>query len=144
MNRLAGKIHWIVAVGLLGILVIVGFVFRMGETPASAGTKFMDAFARGDAKALTELSYAPGESPESLQKKWEHTLNVAAKHYVFRWQTKGEQVINDQQANYLVMLDRQQGYLEPFELPMVKENGRWKIAIYEVDRTMLPGLPRAD
>ncbi len=142
MNRRSGKIHWMYAVGLLGILVIVAFFFRMGETPSSAGTKFMDALARGDAKTLTELSYAEGEPAESVQKKWEYTLAYPAKHYVFRWQTKADQGINAEQATYIVDLDRQAGYLEPFEIPMVKDQGRWKVDLYQLDRTMFPGLPR--
>lgn len=136
-----------VAVVALAILLLFG-----QENPATAGAKFLDALARGDADALTKSSFANGKSPEELRKDWEFTTKVS-KHYLFHWNITSSRVVNDDTADVKVQVMRNFGpgsYEENYGLPLRKVDangkidpkGTWKVDASGISREMFPGLPR--
>jgi hypothetical protein len=134
------------AVSLVGLLAIIVLAFASGESAQSVGSQFMAALARGDAKALAQLSHVPGMSKEELEKEWEFTTSVAAKHYTFRYKILGqvEASRNDASVRMQVWRNYAAGgsYEENFPLPMERVDGKWKVLVRGMSRKMYPGLPR--
>jgi hypothetical protein len=146
MSRRSGKVS-------VTLVVVVAFVLGLGvmalstsENPATAGARFMAALARGDYKTLAELSYGDGVSREEFEKEWQYTMEVAAPHYQFNYEIRGESQTTPTSAVVKMMYTRNAGaagsYEEPYQLPMVKTEDGWKVDVFSLDRDMFPGLPR--
>lgn len=129
----------VLAAVALAILLLYG-----QEGPAAAGSRFMDALARGDVKTLAETSYVPGKSPEELRKAWEFTT-AAGKHYLFHWEITSSSQVNDHDATVRLAVQRNFGpgsYDENYGLPLHKVDGKWKVDASGISREMYPALPR--
>lgn len=137
-------------ISLVAILVILGLVFLGGvivfssgsDTPETAIVKFMDALARGDAKALAATSHIDGETEAEVQKKWENTLSYT-KYYQFQWTFKGAK---EQDSSFAVakvnMLGAGGSVDADFNIPLVKQEEKWKVDVSTVDRGFYPSLPK--
>lgn len=135
------------------MIVIVAFVVGLvamalssSESPMLAGSNFMEALANGDVEALTELSYSDDVSKEEIAEKWNYTSHVVGPHFNFSYQITGETRQSDDTAVVTMMYAKNAGmassYDEPYELPMHKVDGKWKVDIFSLPRNMFPGLPR--
>ena len=139
----------VAAVAGLSVLLFVG-----QESPAAAGSRFMDALARGDVDALVKTSYVAGKSPEALRKDWEFAAQTVSKHYLFTWKVTSSSQTNDTDAVVRLSVERNVGsggsYEENYGLPLHKVDaqgridakGAWKVDAGGISPEMYPALPR--
>lgn len=92
-----GSVNWMVIVGLIGIVVIIGLMFMGGESATPVASRFMSALGTGDVATLTETSYIPDKSKEEVRKDWETTTRLT-KYVLFRYKFLGEDKIAEDQA----------------------------------------------
>ncbi len=142
----AGRVHWLVIVGVAGVLMLVGLFAMSTGSPTATAADFMLALAKGDANKLTDLSYIGSSNRDQLHKDWDFAVNQAGKYYRFRYALKDEHLQSDSQASVRMEVERNYGsqgsYPEPFELPLRKENGKWKVVVQGISHEMYPALPR--
>lgn len=142
----SGKLHWMMAVGLLGVIVIVGLLFFKREGPETVASKFLTALTTRDAAKLTELSYYPGSSKEELRKQWDFATQVAGRDYQFVWKIKFAKMADENTATVALEFTRDavnpMSYGENFQLPMVREDGQWLVDVRSLSKVMYPALPR--
>jgi len=145
MNRF-GRVNIILVVGIAVVLMLGYVIFMTRESVQTVGTKFMSALAKGDVNTLTELSALDGRDKEDLRKQWDFAINKAGKHYLFRWRIMGSKEADENSAAVRMQVIRNAmssaSYEENFQLPMVKEDGRWKVDVGNISRDMFPALPR--
>lgn len=137
--------------GGIGFIIILGLSFIGLDSPTSAAGKFMAALAKGDYKAVASVSHVepkPGEdlaaAKKRLEEEWKFATEVAGKHYRFRYRILGQVMEGDTAAvNMQVWKNYNPGaYEENFDLPMVKSEGKWKVAVRGMSRKWYPGVPR--
>ncbi len=132
-------------VGLAGLLLLAVLLFFKRESPTEAASIFMSALAEGDSKTLAGLTYAPNKDKETVLKEWEFATRIG-KHYRFAWRIRSTKVFSDGTAAINMEVERNLGsgasYGEKFELPMVQQDGKWKVDVASITRTMYPALPR--
>jgi hypothetical protein len=141
----AGKAHWLTIAGILSIFVVAGLFFFAKDPVAKTANDFMVALAKGDVDTLTELSSFQGASKEELKEKWRFTVKEVAPHYMFAWKILSIARSDENTAAARLMVRRnadQGGFDENFQLPLVKENGEWKVDVRSISRAMYPGLPQ--
>lgn len=141
----AGRASWLSIAGIFGLLVIVVLFIMSGESSQAAATRFMNALGKGDITTLTAMSDMPGTSQEEIRDAWKRTTTIG-KHYIFTYKINSTLDANDQTSMVRMMVvrnaDREGGYEEKFELPLVKKDGKWKVEVMGLDRRLYPGLPR--
>jgi len=144
----AGRISWVLLIGVVGILVVVGILMVAQESPTTAATRFMTALTKGDVKTLTELTYlddATEKDPAGIKKQWEFSTDVG-KYYTFIWKITGETASGPDAASVKMTIIKNAAspaaYDEPCDLPMVKVKGRWKVNVRSMWRELYPALPR--
>jgi hypothetical protein len=142
----AGRIHWLVLVGVLGLLAIAFILVFSKESPSIAANRFMYALAKGDVKTLTELSFHPNADKESIRKQWEFATKEAGPYYRFTWKIRHGKEAGDGTAAVVMDVVRDvfaaSAYDEKFELPMVMHEGRWMVDVPAISRNLYPALPR--
>lgn len=130
---------------VMGVLAIGVLLFANQQDPRQVANRFMISLAKGDVNQLCELSYYQGD-PEDLKKQWTFATQTAGKHFLFTWQLKDEKVASPTEA--AVQMDftsnalSSGSYSENKELPMVKVDGKWKVDVTAIDRSIYPDLPR--
>lgn len=149
--RQSGKINLLTLAFVAIIGMIVASLFFAKEDPQAVGGQFMDALARHDADKLTELSYTGKTDPgaieaekKRLRSDWDFCVNTAGKHFPFFWRITNSVTADDTHASVTVQVSKggPQGYEEKYELPLIKEGGKWVVEAGSVSRTMFPALPR--
>ncbi len=147
MSHKKAKIRFDVVLLLLLVLVIGAFaIFAVRQqSPESAAQEFMVALATKDIKKLTELSHL--ESPIApLEKQWDFCVNNAAKNYVFVWKWVGTVLTEEDRAVLKVDVYSFSGPFpelpDPFEFPLIKVDGQWKVDLQSLTRRFFPALPR--
>lgn len=147
--RQAGRLSFVGLLGLLGLCIVVGlgafFVFGV-QTPEQATQQFMTALAERDVDRLLETSVLDRPS-RPLREQWEFCLNVAAKGLPFAWRIGEARQMDDKRAYVEVfMVEFAVGGAkesdEPFRIPLVRDDGKWKVDLAGVPRDFFPGLPR--
>ena len=144
--RRAGKVSLPILIAIVGVVALVFLVFFAKEGPAAAGSRFMDALARGDVDTLTKTSYADGKSPEDLRKEWEFATKVAGQHYRFKWGIVSSSVTSEDSAVVRLQVQKNYGpgsYDENFGLTLRKIKNEWKVDPTGISPEMYPALPRA-
>jgi hypothetical protein len=146
MRLVAGKVG-VTAIVIVAFLVGLGAMMLVsGDTPTATAARFMKALSDGDHKTLTEMSYSGDVSKEELAKQWEYTMTVAAPHYQFSYEIKGETQPSKDSAIVWMMFTKNVGaggtYPERFDLPLVRTEDGWKVDVFSMNRDMFPGLPR--
>jgi hypothetical protein len=144
MRKTSGRIHWMFAVGAVGIVLVAVILLSTGGTPTSAGIRFLNALGSGDVNTLVEAGRIAEKSAEEEKEAWEFTLDVA-QHYRFKYAVLGELNPSPDRATLRLNVWRNHGpasYEEPFDLPMVKEDGKWLVDVKAMSREMFPALPR--
>lgn len=144
--KVAGRVHWITLLGLVGAVAIIALFLFSKESPEAAANRFLVALAKGDVKTLTDLSYYPDGDKQKLVDQWNFAVNTAGKHYLFRWKTKFGKETDSRFAIVAVGFHRDltspTSYEENYQIPMVQDGGRWKVDVRSLSRTMYPALPR--
>jgi len=145
IKKRTGRVSIGLIFGLMLLIMVTIVVVFSQDSPKAAGTRFMDALARHDVKAVTALSFMGKKSPAEKEKEWEQTINVIGKHYGFYWRVTGDARSSDTEAAVKMIVQRniQSGstYDEKFELPMLKVDGKWLVDVNALDRRLFPGLP---
>lgn len=140
-----------ILVGGFGVLLIVGLSFLGLDSPTSAAARFMGALARGDYKtvaATSEIVKRPNEDLEAarkrLEEEWKFAIETAGKHYRFRYRLMGQIVTGEKAAVNMQVWKNYSpnAYEENFDLPMVKDEGKWKVAVRGMSRKWYPAVPR--
>jgi hypothetical protein len=133
----------VVAVVLVGGAILI--LLSGSDSPETAALRFMTALAKGDVDTLTKLTYAGNESPDDIRKQWDFAENVAGKHYAFLYNITASSRSDENDAAITMDFTKNYGkpgsYNEPVQIPMVRDNGVWKVDVPAVDRTMFPALP---
>jgi hypothetical protein len=142
--RFLGK-NWLQIVIGLGVFAILVLFFLGRDSPTAVGNEFLVALAKGDVDTLVKDSYYPG-SKEELRKQWEFATQEAGVHFRFTWRVKDERQSSDTSASIQLGWTKNAGspasYEDGTELPMVKDNGTWKVDVRALDHDMYPALPR--
>lgn len=146
MNRQSGKVHIITILGALCGLMIVGLLFFSRESPQTVAGAFMGALGRGDVDTLVKLSYAPDRDKDELRSQWEFAVKEAGPYFRFTYDIKGVKEADDKTAAvrmiYWPNVDDPASYEQNYDLPMVKEDGKWKVDVLSITSKMYPALPR--
>ncbi len=145
----AGRVSLVTLLVLFAIIggIVIGAIFALsGESASSAATRFLSALATGNVKTLSEMTYLAGRSPENIEEQWTYATKVVAPYYRFQWKITNEVMVDQQNASVSVAMLRNatdpSSYEEKFGLPMMKVDGKWKVDVRGINRTMYPGLPR--
>lgn len=146
MRLVAGKVSVTVIVIVAFLVGLVAMMLVSGDTPTTTAAQFMKALEDGDYKTLAAMSYG-GEVPQSvLEEQWEYTMTVAAPHFQFTYEIKGETQPSRDSAIVWMMFTKNVAsggsYAERFDLPMVRTEDGWKVDVFSMNRDMFPGLPR--
>lgn len=136
-------------VAVLIAVVVVGAAVAMfllaGSSPTSVANDFMIALARGNTKDLTRLSYMGDMKPEEVEKAWQQSVK-RGELYRFVWRNTGYSQPSDTSATVDMQIvrnaDNPGSYEEKFGIPMVREDGQWKVDVRNLNRGIYPGLPR--
>jgi hypothetical protein len=144
----AGRISLVLAaVVVVAILAVIALVtLTRTESPETVAHDFMNALVMGDADTLAKLSYMDPDTPEQIRSKWDFTVHKAGPHYRFVWEPRGS--VEPDSENAAVRIGvyrnvlRERELADPYELPLVKVNGHWKVDVRAINREMYPGLPR--
>lgn len=150
--RRAGRVSPLFLGVVLAAVALAILLFYGQEGPAAAGSRFMDALARGDVNALTEASYVPGKTPDELRKDWEFATS-AGKHYMFYWSITSSSQVNPTDATVRLAVQRNfspGSFDENYGLPLHKidasgkidPSGKWKVDASGISREVYPALPR--
>jgi hypothetical protein len=144
-KRERGRINPIIALGCLGVAVIVILMFMSSSSPEAAGERFMRALAAHDVRTLTEMSHL--EKPERpLAEQWDECVNKRAKNYMFVWVWEGFHTEGTDAAVGKLHLVEFPGPepkdSETFELPLLLVDGNWKVDLASLSRKFFPALPR--
>jgi hypothetical protein len=143
--RLSGRNLLILAVVVVAILFSL-VLFTARDSPESVAMTFMSALAKGDDKTLTSLTSRGAGTKATIAKEWEFATKVAAPHYLFIWRITNAVITgpNDASIDLAVVRNASSAgaYEENYTLPMVKENGEWRIDVRGINSEMYPGLPR--
>lgn len=143
--RQAGRVHWIVLLGIIGAVVVaVGFfaTFFFGSSPEVQANRFLVSLAKGDKAGLMKYG-ASDMDPAELEKAWEVTLD-RGEYYRFAWKIQGSTKQSEDSAVVNILINKgmnNQSYDEPMSIPMIKKDGEWKVAVGELSRKMYPSLP---
>ena len=138
----AGKVHFLVVAGIVGIIVVVALLFSGQQSPMTAADEFMRALAKGDIDKLVAMSYT-SQPKDKLREDWDFAVNKAGKYYQFMYKLK--YMKQNDPNNAVVAMDlekRSVGYAENFQLSMIKDGGEWKVDVRSISRNMVPALPR--
>lgn len=141
----SGRAHWLVILGAVGFIALVGLLFAGGSAPSPVAGEFMVALAKGDVNKLTELTYKGTKSEDEIKKDWDFTVHTASPYYRFTWKINDEHLLDDRDATVRLDVWRNMGpraYPEHYEIPLVKVNGAWKVRVEAINREMYPNLPR--
>ncbi len=125
---------------LVGLAAILAFS-STADTAESATIRFMDALARGDAKALTQVTFIEDETDAEIEKKWAESCNFN-EHYRFKWTPKATNTLTEKTAVATVSLFALGQNEADYRLPLVKKDNKWKVDIAVVDRNFFPSLPK--
>ena len=142
--RRAGRVSPLFLGVIVALLALGALLFMGQKSPAEAGSKFMDALARGDVDALVKTSYAPGKTEQELREDWKLATEVG-KHYLFLWKVTSSSVTNEDSAVVRLAVQRNfspGSYDENYGLPLHKIGGEWKVDASGISREMYPALPR--
>lgn len=134
------------ALAAVAAIVAAVLIFVLASAgPQGVAQEFLIALANQDTKGLVRTSYLEGLDDEKAAKEWEKTLD-RAEYYRFTWQMKSSVVSSDTTASVAIDFYRNaaraSGYAENYAIPMLKINGKWKVDVRQINRTMFPGLPR--
>lgn len=145
MNR-SGRASWVLIAGLVGVGLVIAILFLGGESPTAAAGKFMTALSKGDVRTLTDLSYLSGENKDQIERQWDYAVNVAGPYYRFKYSIRSERIVDSNDAAVSLSVWRNYfsgiSYDEKFELPMIKQEGKWLVDVRGINREMFPALPR--
>ena len=142
-----------VAAALAALIALVGLFTLSGDTPDKAAREFMSGLAKADAKALASRSFLneggktkdSKASEEEMAKAWQACFE-GSKYFRFVYTVGDPSIQQDGSASVKLMINRNPfgmgGYDEHFELPMFKEDGKWKVHVQGISREMYPFLPR--
>lgn len=143
--RLSGRtllILAIVVVAALFSLILLGG----RESPESVAIQFMTALSKGDSDKLAALSSTRNSSAETIKKQWEFATHVAAPHYTFLWRIMRSLQASPNEASVSLQVTRNAltpgSFEENYELPLVREQGKWKVVVSGINAEMYPALPR--
>lgn len=140
MRRFGCALAAVVAI-VAGALIFI----LAGSGPQGVAQEFLVALANQDGKTLVKTSYLEGLTDDQALQQWQKTLDRTL-YYRFTWRIKSAVVSSDNSAS--VALDfyrnasRSSGYAENYALPLVKVDGKWKVDVRQINRTMYPALPR--
>ena len=142
----AGRISPIVIVIGICILLVIPIIFVSSKGPANYAVDFMTALGKGDVNTLADLSIIGNDDLEQRKKDWEKTISYG-KNYYYTWRvTNAVENTPDSAAVELQMRQNLQINMgkdeNKFELPMRKVDGKWKVDVGSMDRSIYPALPR--
>ena len=146
--RQSGRVN---VVALLGTFIAVVFAGALAfsflkESPSAVTSKFLNALSKGDIETLTATTYGGNLSKEEVRKEWDFALQVS-KYYRFKWQITAESTPDENSASVKTQISRNFGpnsYDENFGIPLIKDNGSWKVDVKGMSRIIFPNLPRLE
>ncbi|MCW5937011.1 MAG: hypothetical protein KIT11_06885 [Fimbriimonadaceae bacterium] len=141
-----GRTNWIVVALTALIVVIVGLLFFVGESPTTTTNRFFIALAKGDSAELAEVTvFSPPKSKEEAKAAWDKTFEYS-RHYRFVWKITGHTNPAPDRATvrfkFVKNALRGSAYEENYDIDLLKVDGKWKVAVDSVDREIFPALPR--
>lgn len=141
-----GRIHWIIWACIVGLGVMGALFFVSDESPRRVADDFMTALEKQDVEKLTQLTYWGTHSEADVRASWTYTVGEASKYYRFMYEVEDESRPDANSANIKLLVYRNalygQSTEEHYDLPMMKENGKWKVRAGGISREMYPFLPR--
>jgi hypothetical protein len=148
MKKKGGRISLVLILAIIAVLIGVSVMYATtsGDSPESAGSKFMSALAKGDVDQLTDLSYVVNATPADIHQKWDFACHTAGPYYHFKWRANGA-IIADQDTAALKIwytkdANARGSYEDTFELPLIRVNGHWKVDVSSMDHSIYPAMPR--
>lgn len=125
--------------------ILIFVLYGRTESESKAARDFMVALSHGKTAELAKLSFIEGDSEEQLKAKWDKSFTFA-KQYRFVWVIKRSAKASENEASVSLGVWRNAGnpstYEEKYDLPLSRINGKWKVDVKGISRTMFPALPR--
>jgi len=142
----SGRVNIFMLLCLVSAVLVGGILLFVKEGVATTGGRFLNALERHDVDELTKLSSMSGLTEEQIHKKWEQTVNVAGRYYLFAYHIEGASQASENSASVrfriIKDMDKPAAYDEAVELPMVKVGNEWKVDVRSISHELYPGLPR--
>ncbi|MBA3725209.1 MAG: hypothetical protein H0W86_01850 [Armatimonadetes bacterium] len=145
LQRGSARMNLIVVLGIAGLAAILLLLTLTQQSPQEATNEFMEALATKNVNRLAEMSYL--ESPRTpLKEQWDVAVNERAKNFVFIWHFESSRQPSPEEAVVRLTLVEFRGPepkdSEPYEIPLLKRDGQWKVDLASLTRKFFPALPR--
>jgi len=147
--RQSGRINIITLLAIVGVVAVVGILFMSGESPSVAGNRFLLALHNRDVDAVAAMSYVDSDTkitPDQIKDKWAYTLNEATPSYQFVAKVNFSKLIAPEEAIISIEMykdaDSSSSYPELFQIKLIKQDGKWKVDIFDIPRKFYPALPK--
>jgi len=144
----AGRINPLFLIVVVAAILAGAVLFSVtgGDTPESTARKFLTALGKGDVKQLTALSYVGNETPAQIEKQWDYACNIAGPYYRYLYQVTGVSAYGTDVAAVKMKLirdiNKQGSSDEDYEIPLLKENGKWLVDVRSLNYKLYPALPK--
>ena len=145
--RIAGmrlNLMWIGAAIAVALLAI--FFFAGHNTPSATAEEFLEDLAHGDSAKLVDVTYVKSGDKAALQKAYEFATQEAGKNYSFLWRIKDEREADANTASVQISVVRNPkrigSYEENFEIPLIRQNGKWLVDVASISSLLYPALPK--
>jgi hypothetical protein len=143
----SGRFSPFIVVGVICLVMLVPLLFLTRTGPEKATAEFMGALGTANVEKLAELSIIGNHSVEERRKLWQESVGLS-KHYVFTWRITDVTKIDENHSAVILMVRRnlqiRMGEDETkFQVPMVKTDAGWRVAVDQLNRDLYPYLPRA-
>lgn len=144
--RQAGRANLLVIATIVMAAFIASALLLGRDSMSSTCGKFLGALAKGDVETLTNLSYLGDKPKDDIKKQWEFTLKEAAPHYRFMYRIENAKEQGPDSGAVSIKFWRNalmgSTYDEPYDIPMVRRDGKWLVDVKGLSRDMFPALPR--
>jgi uncharacterized membrane protein YvbJ len=145
--RFAGLRVNLMWLGLAIAVVLVAIFFFAGQgSPSSTAEDFMEALGHGDTAKLVDITYVRNGDKEALRKAYDFATHEAGKNYSFYWTIKDEHQADPNTASVQLSVRRNarrmSSFDENFEIPLVRQDGKWLVDVAGINTLMYPALPR--
>ena len=132
--------------GAAAVVILLAFFFFAGRnTPTATAEEFMEALAKGDYVKLADISYTHGSDKQTLENEYKFATQEAGKNYSFIWRIKDEREADANTASVQISMMRNArrgtSYEENFEIPLIKQDGKWLVDVASINTLMYPALP---
>lgn len=143
----SGRVNLVAIVAVVIVLIVLPLMCVSSAGPERVAYDFMNALGSGNIDELVRTSSIGNADDARKRELWTKTME-RSRNYAYTWRIIGVQKDTPTTAAVRIMMRQniqiRMGTDEvPFQLPLIQENGKWKVDVHALNRKMFPALPRA-